>query len=58
MDVWPGCAVWGDTKAEALRAIQDTAEAYIEEMLEAGEALPSQDVVMVEAPVSTITHDV
>ena len=54
----PGCAVWGYTKEEALTAIQDAAEAYIEDMIEAGEVLPSQGVVVVEAPVVTITHDV
>ena len=54
----PGCAAWGYTKEEALQAIQDAAEAYIEDMIEAGETLPSQDVVIVEAPVVTVTHDV
>ena len=58
IDVLPGCAAWGHTKEEALQAIQDAAEAYIEDMIEAGEALPSQGVVIVEAPVVTITHDV
>jgi predicted RNase H-like HicB family nuclease len=58
IDALPGCAAWGYTKEEALQAIQDAAEAYIEDMIEAGEALPSQGVVIVEAPVITITHDV
>jgi hypothetical protein len=49
---------WGHTKEDALQAIQDAAEAYIEDMIEAGEALPLQGVVIVEAPVVTITHDV
>jgi hypothetical protein len=50
-------AAWGYTKEEALQAIQDAAEAYIEDMIEAGETLPSQGVVIVEAPVGTVTHD-
>jgi predicted RNase H-like HicB family nuclease len=54
----PGCAAWGYTKEEALQAIQDAAEAYIEDMIEAGETLPSQGVVIAEAPVVTVTHDV
>jgi len=54
----PGCAAWGYTKAEALQAIQDAAEAYIEDMVEAGEALPSQGVVIMEAPVVTVTPDI
>lgn len=51
----PGCAAWGYTREEALQAIQEAAEAYIEDMLEAGDALPTQGVVIVEAPVVTIT---
>jgi len=58
IDVLPGCAAWGYTKEEALQAIQDAAEAYIEDMIETGETLPSQGVVIVEAPVVTVTHDV
>ena len=58
IDALPGCAAWGYTKEEALQAIQDAAEAYVEDMIEAGEALPSQGVVIVEAPVVTVIHDV
>ena len=54
----PAVAAWGYTKEEELQAIQDAAEAYIEGMIEAGETLPSQGVVIVEAPVVTVTHDV
>jgi predicted RNase H-like HicB family nuclease len=57
INVLPGCAAWGYTKKEALQAIQDAAEAYVEDMLEVREALPSQGVVIVEAPVGTVTHD-
>ena len=57
IDALSGCAAWGYTKEEALKAIQDAAEAYIEDMIEAGEALPSQGVVVIEAPVVTVTHD-
>jgi predicted RNase H-like HicB family nuclease len=38
----PGLASWGHTRGEALRNIQDAAEAYVEDMLEAGEAIPLQ----------------
>ena len=37
IDELPGCAVWGYTQDEALAALQDAAEAYIEDMVEAGE---------------------
>jgi predicted RNase H-like HicB family nuclease len=52
----PGCAAWGYTKEEALKAIQDAAEAYVEDMIEAGEQLPTEGVVVVDAPVVTVTH--
>jgi len=53
----PGCAAWGHTKDEALKAIQDATEAYIEDMIEAGDALPTEGVLTVDAPVVTVTHD-
>ena len=31
-----GCAAWGHTEQEAIQAIRDAAEIYIEDMLEAG----------------------
>ena len=37
IDALPGCAAWGYTQDEALEALQDAAEAYIEDMTEAGE---------------------
>lgn len=53
--VLPGCAAWGYTREEALAAIQDAAEAYVEDMIEAGDELPQKDVLVVEAPVVTVT---
>ena len=41
-----------------MQAIQDAAGTYIEDMIEAGETLPSQGIVIVEAPVVTVTHDI
>ncbi len=35
-----GLASWGHTKEEALRNIQDAAEAYVEDVVEAGETIP------------------
>jgi predicted RNase H-like HicB family nuclease len=55
IDILPGCAAWGYTKDEALAAIQDAAEAYVEDMIEAGETLPTEGVVVIDAPVVTIT---
>jgi predicted RNase H-like HicB family nuclease len=55
IDILPGCAAWGYTKEEALAAIQDAAEVYVEDMIEAGETLPTEGVVVIDAPVVTIT---
>ena len=56
----PGCAAWGWSQEEALSAIQDATEAYIEDMIEAGETLPippkgKRRVVLIEAPVVQVS---
>ena len=35
IEALPGCAAWGHSKQEALQALKDAAEAYLEDMLEA-----------------------
>jgi predicted RNase H-like HicB family nuclease len=47
-----GCATWGATKDEALHNIQEAVEAYVADLVEAGEALPTGIVVLNEAAVS------
>lgn len=37
----PGCSSWGYSKQEALDNIKDAAEIYIEDMIDAGESIPS-----------------
>ena len=54
IEALPGCAAWGYSKQEALRALKDAAEAYLEDMLEAGEDLPKDGVSVVEAPVVAV----
>jgi predicted RNase H-like HicB family nuclease len=54
VDALPGCAVWGYTRDEALEAIRDTAQAYIEVLLEKGQRIP-QGVETVDAPVVAVT---
>jgi predicted RNase H-like HicB family nuclease len=39
IEVLSGCAAWGNNREEALGAIKDAAEAYVEDMLDAGEEL-------------------
>ena len=36
----PGCSAWGYTSEEALTAVQDTARAYIDVLVEDGDPLP------------------
>jgi len=36
-----GCSSWGYSKQEALDNIQDAAEIYIQDMIDAGEGIPS-----------------
>ena len=40
IEALPGCAVWGYSKQEALAALKDAAQAYIEVMLEQGQNIP------------------
>ncbi|MBI4496472.1 MAG: type II toxin-antitoxin system HicB family antitoxin [Chloroflexi bacterium] len=35
IDALPGCAAWGYTRDEALKAIEDAAAMYVEDVLEA-----------------------
>lgn len=55
VEALPGCAAWGQTRQEALRAAQEAAEAYILDMVEAGEVLPPLGVETVEVPLVTVT---
>ena len=55
IDALPGCAAWGQSQQEALLALKDAAEAFVEDMVEAGEELPTNRVQVIEAPVVAIT---
>lgn len=47
-----GCVTWGETKSQALHHIQEAVEAYIADMMESGEPLPTGVVVLNEPAVS------
>ncbi|MGH9340804.1 MAG: type II toxin-antitoxin system HicB family antitoxin [Acidobacteriota bacterium] len=51
----PGCTAWGYTKHEALEALKDATELYLQDMLEAGEEVPKEGVNVVEDPVVAVT---
>jgi predicted RNase H-like HicB family nuclease len=40
--VLPGCAAWSYTREEALEALQDTAQAFLEVMIEHNDPLPQE----------------
>ena len=53
----PGLTSWGHTEAEALRNIHDAAEAYVEDMIEAGEAIPvaAGKIEVIDNPAVAVT---
>ena len=56
IDALPGCATWGYTKEEALEALKEAAQAYLEVLVEKGQRVPVTDIVQtVEAPVVAVT---
>ena len=54
VEALPGCAVWGYTKEQAIEALKDAAQAYIEVLLEKGQTIP-EGVEEVDAPVVAVT---
>ena len=56
IETLPGCAVWGYSKEEALKAIKETAQAFLEVLAEKGQPIPAaQAVETIEAPVVAVT---
>ena len=51
----PGCATWGYTSEEALEALQEAAQAYLEDMVEAGDFNPDAGLCAGSAPAVTVT---
>lgn len=43
IDLLPGCAAWGYSQEEALQGLQDAAQAYVTDMVEAGEQVPNKE---------------
>ena len=54
----PGCAAWGATKEEAIEALQEGAQAYLDVLFEDGRSLPKEaeeTAHRVEAPDVAVT---
>ena len=54
----PGCGVWGYTQKEALEALKEAAQAYLEVLVEDGRPFPkeAQDTAQViDAPAVAVT---
>lgn len=54
VEALPGCTAWGYTKEQALEALKDAAELYVQDMIEGGEKLPKEGVQVVETPVVAV----
>lgn len=50
----PGCAAWGYTKEEALNALQEGAQAYLEVMMEHDDSLPEEAEALDTVPGSEV----
>ena len=53
IDELPGCAAWGATRAEALSALGDAAQAYAEDMVAAGDLSQPEGDVTIREPMPT-----
>ena len=53
----PGCAAWGYTREEALEALKDGAQAYLEVLFEDGRPLPKEveAIIIPNSEVVTVT---
>ena len=56
IETLPGCAAWGYSKEEALEAIKETTQAFLEVLVEKGQRIPTaQAVETIDAPVVAVT---
>jgi predicted RNase H-like HicB family nuclease len=56
IETFPGCATWDHSQEEALEALKDAAQAYIEVLLKKGQPTPAANAVQtIEAPVVAVT---
>jgi predicted RNase H-like HicB family nuclease len=56
IEALPGCATWGYSRDEALEALKDAAQAYLEVLHEKGQEIPADHALQtVDAPVVAVT---
>jgi predicted RNase H-like HicB family nuclease len=56
IETLPGCAAWGHSQEEALEAIKETAQAFLEVLVEKGQPLPTEKAAeTIDAPVVAVT---
>jgi predicted RNase H-like HicB family nuclease len=56
IETLPGCAAWGYSKEEALEAIKETTQAFLEVLVEKGQRIPTAEAVeTIDAPVVAVT---
>jgi predicted RNase H-like HicB family nuclease len=54
IEALPGCTASGYSREEALEALKDATELYIQDMVEEGEELPKEGVQVVKSPVVAV----
>ena len=55
IDALPGCAAWGYTRDEALQALQDGTEIFVESMLDRGLTVPVEEIGDADGPTVAVT---
>lgn len=58
IEVLPGCSAWGYTREEALNALREAAQSYVEVLREDGRLLPEkaeQQARIIPAPAVAVT---
>ena len=54
----PGCGAWGETREEALEALKEASQAYVDVLLEDGRPIPgevSEAVRVIDVPAIALT---
>ena len=58
VDALPGCATWGYTREEALAALYEGTEIFVESMLDRSLPVPIEEIEDFDEPMVTVTVSV